>query len=132
MNSYFDPQVENQIREAIAESMKTTSTPEDQDTLKDGTPTSIISNTTPWMDSIGLWKGNTGNDPNFKPKQPIEPLVEEEEEEEEEVAEEEEKSLSEDEIDALIRALEEEEESEEDVLNDEELLSIMEGINEDG
>jgi len=72
------------------------STPEDQDIdSRTGLPTAHISNTSPWIDHVGIWKYPSGKGPDDDLKQPFQPenYYEEEEDEEE---------LSVEEIDALI------------------------------
>ena len=117
MNSaFFNPEIENQIREALSESLSgERKSAEDEDFVGD-IPTNVISNTSPWFDKVGLWEANPGNDPTWKPKQELK-LSEEE-------------SQSEDEGEAEEKPEEEpEEQVEEDgILSDEELASLFEEL----
>jgi hypothetical protein len=78
------------------------STPQDQDIdARTGLPTSHISNTSPWIDHVGIWKYPSGKGPDDDLKQPFQPESYYEEEETEEDSEEE-GQLTEEEVDALI------------------------------
>jgi len=74
------------------------STPQDQDIdARTGLPTSHISNTSPWIDHVGVWKYPSGKGPDDDLKQPFQPESYYEEEETDEDEE-----LTEEEIDTLI------------------------------
>jgi hypothetical protein len=99
-NSQYNPELESEIRQQLLDQMENGRiSPEAQDALPDGTPGEHVSNVTPWLDKIGLWKANDGSDPNWKPKTPLE-IPEE---------------LTDEEVDALVQALMEEEEGDEPV-----------------
>lgn len=88
------------------------STPQDQDIdARTGLPTSHISNTSPWIDHVGIWKYPSGKGPDEDLKQPFQPENYYEEEEYEEETEEED-DLSQEQYDALIDQILEELETE--------------------
>ena len=81
------------FRSAYAQQL---STPEDQDIdARTGLPTSHISNTSPWIDHVGIWKYPSGKGPDGDLKQPFQPESYYEEEE----------KLAEDEVDALVNEI---------------------------
>lgn len=59
------------FRSAYAQQL---STPEDQDIdARTGLPTAHISNTSPWIDHVGIWKYPSGKGPDDDLKQPFVP-----------------------------------------------------------
>lgn len=120
-------------------------TPQEQDvdTLT-GLPTDTISNTSPWIESTGLWKYPSGKGPEEDLRAPFNPEAyytpEEEEEEEGELEEIDINDLSQEEFDALLETLDvdelealsehlgeqlESEEQEDEGLTDEEIDTLL-------
>ena len=94
------------FRSAYAQQL---STPEDQDIdARTGLPTAHISNTSPWIDHVGIWKYPSGKGPDDDLKQPFVPEQYYEEDEEAD------ENLSDDEIDTLIDEILEEIRAEDD------------------
>jgi hypothetical protein len=84
------------FRSAYAQQL---STPEDQDIdARTGLPTAHISNTSPWIEHVGIWKYPSGKGPDGDLKQPFTPesYYDGEEDTDEEV------QLTDEEIDTLI------------------------------
>ena len=120
MNSaFFDPEIENQIREALTTTLNgERKTAEDEDFVGE-VPTNVVSNTSPWFDKVGLWEANPGNDPTWKPKQELK-LNEEEETQPEGEVEAEESSENESVADG-----------DGDLLSDEELAALFDELAEE-
>ncbi len=106
--------------------------PEDLDTdTMTGLPTNVVSNTSPWIEHTGLWKGNDGISRNHVPGQVLVEGTGAKQQEDEALTEEDISKLSDEELDALVQQMIEEdnlEDSEEDL---EDLDALIQSLLED-
>lgn len=115
------------FRAAYAVQMQT---PEDLDTAPNGLPGNEISNTSPWIETTGLWRYPSGKGPDGDLRQPFQPedYISEDEDDEELTDEELDEyldSLSDEELSALAQelAVYDDEDNEIDASDDDESIT---------